>query len=77
MSFDTLVHGRTAEKTAPRGAQADDLEQNLSRIESDFTIEASRLKQIVARFQEELEDGKDQQDEYFLPVLKHSRTTTR
>lgn len=67
MSFDTLVHGRTAETTAPRGAQVDELEQNLRRIESDFTIDASRLKQIVARFQEELEDGKGQQDDDFLP----------
>ncbi|PIA93195.1 Hexokinase [Cercospora beticola] len=67
MSFDTLVHGRTAETTTPRGAQVDELEQNLRRIESDFIIDASRLKQIVARFQEELEDGL-QRDEQNIPM---------
>ncbi|PPJ56244.1 hypothetical protein CBER1_06375 [Cercospora berteroae] len=67
MLFDTRVHGRTAETTAIRGALPDDLEHQLRRIESDFTIDASKLKQIVARFQEELDEGL-QRDEQNIPM---------
>ncbi|KAM3419667.1 Phosphotransferase [Cercospora zeina] len=57
MSFDTLAFSRTTPSTAPRGASSSGLDSHLRQIEEAFLIDASKLKQIVARFEEELDEG--------------------
>ncbi|KAF7189333.1 Hexokinase [Pseudocercospora fuligena] len=63
LAFDALVHG----KKSSSASLPDDMEEALQRLESEFTIQSSKLKEIISRFQEELQDGR-----YFKEYHEHS-----
>lgn len=70
MSFDALVHGHAATQTIPQTTLPAEVEKQLRQIEDDFTIDTAKLKQIVTRFQEELEEGEYSSDEAKLACLQ-------
>lgn len=53
MSLDTLAHG----SAAAQAGLPEELEKSLKQLESELTIGTQKLKEIVARFEEELQDG--------------------
>jgi hexokinase len=54
MAFDTLIHGQGhSQRTLPS-----DLEQEVGKLEDEFTVDTTKLKKIVVRFEEELREGK-------------------
>ena len=57
MSFDSLVYGRAMTQTTTQITLPAEVEKQLRQIEDDFTIDTAKLKEIVTRFQEELEEG--------------------
>lgn len=70
MSFDALVHGRAATRTTTETTLPAAVEMQLRQIEDDFTIDTAKLKQIVTRFQEELEEGEYSSDQAKLACLR-------
>ena len=54
MAFDALVRGQSNSQIA----LPDELGSALQQLESEFLVDTPKLKQIVARFEEELREGR-------------------